>query len=96
MKAYFWSPEKNQPLISDRQRNVCFEDIVAAIEGGGLLDDIRHPNAKKYPGQRMLIVYGKDYVYAVPYVETAEGVFVKTAFPGRKLATLYFPGGQDA
>jgi hypothetical protein len=47
---------------------VCFEDIVAAIESGGLIDDIEHPNKDRYPGQRILVVLAKDYVYAVPYV----------------------------
>ena len=88
MKAYVWSPERNRTLKASRNRNICFEDIVAAIEGGGILDDIRRPNADKYPGQRMLVVYVKDYVYAVPYVATAEGIFLKTPFPSRRLKAI--------
>jgi len=56
MNVISWSPEKNRELKSDVKRNICFEDIVAAIEGGGLLDEIEHPNADKYPGQRILVV----------------------------------------
>jgi hypothetical protein len=96
MKAYVWSPEKNQALKANGKRNICFEDIVAAIEGGGLLADIRHPNVAKYPGQRMLVVYVKEYVYAVPYVASAEGTFLKTAFPSRQLKAIYFLGGKNA
>jgi hypothetical protein len=40
MDVISWSPEKNRELKSDVKRNICFEDIVAAIEGGGLLDEI--------------------------------------------------------
>ena len=62
-----------------------------AIESGGLLDDIEHPNRERYPGQRMLVVLVNDYVYAVPYVETPEGIFLKTAFPSRRLKAYYLP-----
>ena len=92
MKRIEWNPDKNRELKADKDRNICFEDIVAAIESGGLLDDIEHPNAEKYRGQRLLVVAVNDYVYAVPYVPTVEGIFLKTAFPSRKLKGLYMPG----
>ena len=92
MRTIAWSPEKNRELKSDTKRGICFEDIVAAIEAGGLLDDIEHPNREKYPGQRLLVVLANGYVYAVPYVETPDGMFWKTAFPSRRLKALYLPG----
>jgi hypothetical protein len=92
MRRIAWSPEKNRELRSDTKRRICFEDIVAAIESGGLLDDIEHPNPEKYPDQRVLVVLAKGYVYAVPYVETPEGIFLKTAFPSRRLKAYYLPG----
>jgi hypothetical protein len=94
MRTIAWSPEKNRELKSDAKRRICFEDIVAAIEAGGLLDDIEHPNREKYPGQRVLVlvVLANDYVYAVPYVPTPEGIFLKTAFPSRRLKAHYLPG----
>ncbi len=95
MRAIAWSPEKNRELKSDTRRNICFEDIVAAVESGGLLDDIEHPNAEKYPGQRMLVVLAKAYVYAVPYVATPDGIFLKTVFPSRRLKAHYFSGESD-
>ena len=82
---------KNCELKSDAKRRICFEDIVAAIESGGLLDDIEHPNREKYPGQRMLVVHANGYVYAVPYVPTPEGIFLKTAFPSWRLRAHYLP-----
>ena len=30
-----------------------------------------------------------DYVYAVPYVEDSEKIFLKTVFPSRKYTKLY-------
>jgi hypothetical protein len=95
MRAIAWSPEKNRELKSDAKRRICFEDIVAAIESGGLLDDIEHPNREKYPGQRMLVVLAKGYVYAVPYVPTPEGIFLKRAFPSRRLRAHYLSGESN-
>ena len=89
MKRITWSLEKNRQLKSDLKRRICFEDIVAAIESGGLLDDIEHPNKDRYPGQRILVVLANDYVYAVPFVETGDGIFLKTAFPSRRLKAYY-------
>jgi hypothetical protein len=97
MKKIFWSDEKNRALKEHPDRNVCFEDIVAAIDAGGLLDDVEHPNGAKYPGQRMLVVLLSDYVYAVSYVHDDQGsLFLKTAFPSRKLTQIYLSGGRDA
>ena len=75
----------------DRDRDICFEDIVAAIDGGGLLDDIEHPYAEQYRGQRILVVFVQSYVYAVPYVATLEEIFLKTACPSRHLKARYMP-----
>lgn len=95
MKRFAWSPEKNRVLKSDADRNICFEDIVAAIEGGSLLGDIEHPNRIKYPQQRLLVVLANGYVYGVPYVETQDELFLKTAFPSRRLKEIFMPGEPD-
>ena len=39
----------------------------------------------------MLVVLANGYVYAVPYVSTPDGIFLKTAFPSRRLKALYLP-----
>ena len=95
MKRITWSPEKNRALKSDPKRRICFEDILVAIESGGLLDDIEHPNKDRFPGQRILVVLAKDYVYAVPYVETPDEIFLKTAFPSRRLKAYYLFNEHD-
>ncbi len=93
MKQINWSPEKNRELKENANRSVCFEDILAAIESGGLLDDIEHVNVGKYPHQRMFVVLFNDYVYGVPYVFNDEEIFLKTVYPSRKLTLKYI--GED-
>lgn len=43
MKHFDWSDEKNE--ILQRAGRPSFEDVVAAIESGGILDRVAHPNA---------------------------------------------------
>jgi len=90
MKIYNWNSEKNQELILER--NVSFEEAIFHIEHGGLLDDIVHPNVSDYPNQRIFIVYIKDYVHLIPYVESEDEVFLKTIIPSRKFTKLYLGG----
>jgi hypothetical protein len=95
MKKMVWSLEKNRELKNNPNRSVCFEDIVAAIDSGGLLDDVVHMNGTKYPHQRLLVVLFNNYVYGVPYVSNDEGIFLKTIYPSRKLTEHYLKGGND-
>ncbi|MEI6808915.1 MAG: BrnT family toxin [bacterium] len=90
MKYFKWNEEKDVQL--KQQRGLSFSDIVALIMGGGLLDVVPHPNPKKYPKQRMFVVEVDDYVYLVPFVETDDGVFLKTIIPSRKATGKYLGG----
>lgn len=96
MKRIDWNPDKNNRLRAEPGRDIGFEDIVAAIDAGGLLDDVAHPNSTKYPRQRVLVVAVNDYVYAVPYVKTDTGLFLKTAFPSCRLKALYMPDANNS
>jgi uncharacterized DUF497 family protein len=87
MKRFNWSPEKNQQLINER--GVSFEDVVFYLLQGNVLDDVSHPNADKYPGQRIFVLDIDDYVHLVPYVESAEEIFLKTIIPSRKATKEY-------
>ena len=71
------------------ERSVSFEEIVLAIEADGLIDDLSHPNAEKYPNQSVLVVTFDDYVYLVPYVEEVDYFFLKTVIPSRKATRDY-------
>lgn len=87
MKPFRWSHEKNDMLKTER--SVSFEEIVLAIEADGLLDDLPHPNAEKYPNQSVLVVTFEAYVYLVPYVEEVDYFFLKTIIPSRKATRDY-------
>ena len=87
MGPFVWSHDKNALLIAER--GVNFEAVVAAIEAGELLDVLAHPNPERYPGQRTLVVLLHDYAHLVPFVETADGLLLKTIIPSRKAAGRY-------
>ena len=93
MKPFRWSPEKNDVLR--QERGVSFESMVVAIEAGGLLDILAHPNEKKYPGQRVLVVAHDSYAYLVPFVEEDGYFFLKTVIPSRKATRDYLNQGDD-
>ena len=86
-ETMLWNEQKNDQLF--RRHGIRFEDVVIALEQGGLLDNREHPNSEKYGNQRQLIVKINDYAVIVPYVHTAEGWFLKTLFPSRQ-ATKYY------
>src|SRR5438128_1406424 len=92
MKPFRWDPEKNGALKADR--GISFEHIVVAIESGGLLDILAHPNQAKYPRQRVLVVACDNYVYLVPFVEEKEYFFLKTVIPSRKATRDYLNQGE--
>jgi len=50
MKPYAWNSEKNEQLKAGR--GVSFEEVVAHIADGDVLDIIENPNQEKYRGQR--------------------------------------------
>jgi uncharacterized DUF497 family protein len=87
MKYFDWDPKKNQHL--KKERDVCFEDVIAVLEEKGYLDIIPHVNAKKYPNQYIYLVELFDYVHMVPFVEDDEKIFLKTIFPSRKATKKY-------
>jgi hypothetical protein len=87
MKPFRWSHDKNQQLLA--QRSIGFEAVVVAIEAGGLLDVLAHPNPGRYPHQRILVVEVNRYVHLVPYVETDDHLFLKTIIPSRKATRDY-------
>lgn len=85
---YEFSTEKNRLLI--KERGISFEDVVAAINHGQLVDTISHRNVTTYPNQRIYIININEYIYLVPFVrKNKQTVFLKTIFPSRKLTKIY-------
>jgi uncharacterized DUF497 family protein len=92
MKPFRWNAEKNEALRSER--GISFENIVVAIESGGMLDILAHPNQPKYPKQRVLVVSCDNYAYLVPFVEEEDNFFLKTVIPSRKATRDYLNQGE--
>lgn len=82
-----YGKEKNELL--KQTRGIGFEEIIAAIDGGKVLDVYDHPDQTNYPGQKIYIVEALDYVYLVPFVRNEEGIFLKTIIPSRKAKKMY-------
>jgi hypothetical protein len=72
-----------------------FEQMVVAIEAGGLLDVLAHPNPSKYPNQKVLVVASDGYAYLVPFVEQEDHFFLKTVIPSRKATRDYLNQGEQ-
>lgn len=90
MKIFKWNTEKNEVLA--KERNITFEEIVEIIESGAKVVEVGHPNKKKYPHQKILIVDVSGYAYMVPFVKDSDVYFLKTIIPSRK-ATKQHLGG---
>jgi len=87
MKYFAWSAEKDESLR--KERGISFEELVYHIEQGDVADILEHPNQKRYPGQRVLVVVVDEYACLVPCIETEEEVFLKTIIPSRKATKKY-------
>jgi uncharacterized DUF497 family protein len=92
MKHYAWNSEKNEQL--KQERGISFEDVVFHIEAGDEVDLFEHPNQERYPGQKISVVLIEDYAYLVPFIESADEIFLKTIIPSRK-ATKQYVGESD-
>lgn len=80
MKIFKWNIDKNQLLLESR--GITFEEIVAAIDAGQLVSELRHPTR---PNQFIMVVMIDGYPWDIPYVIQEDGFkFLKTAFPNRK------------
>lgn len=90
MGYFSWNPEKNEWL--KKERGISFEEIVFHIERGDGVDVVEHHNQQRYSGQRIFVVAVDGFAYLVPFVESEEGVFLKTIIPSRKATRRYLGG----
>ena len=49
----------------------------------------KHWNPEKYPNQKIFLIPIDDQIIAVPFVRDGQTIFLKTAFPSRKMTKLY-------
>ena len=92
MGGYDWSEAKNSALIAER--GISFERVVTAIQDGDLLDEYCHPNAERYPNQRIMVVAVDGYGYLIPFVYGDSQKFLKTIIPSRKATRDYKIGSE--
>lgn len=92
MKPFRWGSEKNEQL--KYERGISFENMVIAIESGGLVDILPHPNPAKYSNQKVLVIANEGYAYLVPFIEEADHFFLKTVIPSRKATRDYLNKGE--
>ncbi len=90
MRIFKWNVEKNEILASER--GITFEEIVQKIESGVKVIETDHPNKKKYPNQKIMIIDIEGYAYLVPYIINENEYFLKTIIPSRKATKKYFGG----
>lgn len=93
MPRCLWDPAKNRRLIAER--GVSFEEVVALIESGSVVDVFDHPDPERRH-QRIVVIEMGKYAYLVPYVETEGGdFFLKTIIPSRKATKNYLRKGGE-
>ena len=92
MKHDTWTADQNEVL--KKEHGISFEDVVFHIGAGDAAAISEHPNQRRYPGQRMLVVMAEDYARLVAFVESVEEIFLNTIIPGRK-ATKQYMGDSD-
>jgi len=93
VKPFRWPAEKNAELLAER--GVSFEQVVVAIEAGGLLQIVAHPNPARYPRQKIMVVAWDGYAHLVPFVEEPDHFFLKTIIPSRKATRDFLQKEQD-
>jgi len=93
MKPINWNTEKNIRLKAER--DVSFEEVLAAMIHGALLDVVTHPNTEHYSNQRIYVVRIRGYAYLVPFVETDKEIFLKTIIPSRIATRKYLTEGTN-
>ena len=87
MKDYHYNKEKNDFLRKDR--NIDFKEVIKALNNERLLDVIDNPNIEKYPNQRIFLVKIRQHIFAVPFIEEEEYIFLKTIYPSQKYTRKY-------
>ncbi len=82
-----WNDEKNAAL--HERYGFGFERVLVALTEGDLLEDRTHANADRYGHQQQFIVRIDSYAWIVPFVQSEDGIFLKTMFPSRKATRRY-------
>lgn len=78
-----WDPLKSESL--KRTRGLSFEELIRCT----FIKEDRHPTRIH---QRVLLFERLGYIWAVPFVAKGDRLFLKTAYPTRKMTKKYRRG----
>lgn len=78
-KRFAWDEAKNHWL--KRSRGVAFEDVLIGISRGDVVDLIYDHNQDRHPGQDLLLIMVRDYLYAVPHQVFGDTIRLITIYP---------------
>ncbi len=91
---FTWSQDKNDLLnkndLLKRYRGVAFEDVAIKVLQRDIVGIEYDHNPVRYPGQHLLMVTVRGYLYSVPYYQIYDETrhFV-TAYPDSKRMKRY-------
>lgn len=82
MKEIRFNQDKNKKL--KLTRGINFDRIAELFKSNKQIKTIDHPNKKRYPKQKILLAKIGSHIYAVPFIEEDEYIFLKTIYPSEK------------
>ncbi len=88
MKEIRFNQDKNELL--KLRRGIDFDDIAEIIKHNKQIKTIKHPNKEKYPKQRIFLVKVRKHIYAIPFIEEEEYIFLKTIYPSEKYTKIFY------
>ena len=83
---FTWSRDKNDLL--KRRRGIAFEDVILKVLQRDIVNIEYNHNPVRYPGQHLLLMIVRGYLYSVPYYQAdVDTMHLVMAYPdGRRLA----------
>ncbi len=86
MKTINYNEQKRFEILENPNRKIDLQVVAMMIIEWYVIDIIPNPN---YENQRVYVICYDNYTCAVPFVETEDEIFLKTAFPSRALHKKY-------
>lgn len=87
----------NQPDSDSAQDPIGFRSrrCALSVEAGTLPEVVAHPNPRRCPPRKVMVVEVVGYAYLVPFIEEADHFFLKTIIPSRKAARDFIAKESD-
>ena len=75
---------KDKDKVLKEKRGIGFKDVIKEMGAGKIVTVRKHPNTKKFPSQKIMLINIKNYIFVIPYIETEKEIFLKTIYKSRK------------